>query len=176
MKLMRQDFLSLQIFNYKNKVTLSHFPPFALFSLKPKPSINPLPNSQFLFPFNCNGRASTWCWVSPTDEILIGYYLRNKNSEEVQNFRCSDLINELNLYEYDPFELPYTSLYYTIDNRRQLYCFTAKVDGHKRHCRTRFWWKKGVFQDITGAGNVVLGTKTLFVFLSWKFPQHCYQN
>lgn len=101
----------------------------------------------------------------PTDEILVGYYLRNKNSEQVQNFHGSDLIRELNLYEYDPIELSYTSFYYTIDNRRQFYCFTAKVGSERRHCRTGFWMKKGITRDINGGDdNVVLGQKSLFMF------------
>lgn len=99
----------------------------------------------------------------PTDETLVGYYLVNKNSQELQVFIGCDLIKEVNLYAHDPFELRFPSSY-TIQYQRQFFCFTAKVDEEVRHCNTGFWMKKGTPCEITGAGNVVLGTKTLFIF------------
>ncbi|XP_058765392.1 NAC domain-containing protein 96-like [Vicia villosa] len=80
----------------------------------------------------------------PNDEILIGYYLANKNNEELHIFNGSHMIKEMNLYDTDPFEL--------------------------RHCTTGFWKKKGNVRNITNADNVVLGTKTLFVFYLGKSP------
>nr|QSD99880.1 NAC family transcription factor [Melilotus albus] len=98
----------------------------------------------------------------PSEEVLVGYYLTNKNNEEVQHFHGSELIKELNLYAYDPFEFPYAPTF-SFDHQRHWYCFTAKVAEERRPCRTGFWKKKGSVRDITVAGgNVVLGTKTLF--------------
>ncbi|XP_058767506.1 uncharacterized protein LOC131641221 [Vicia villosa] len=68
----------------------------------------------------------------PNDEILIGYYLANKNNEELHIFNGSHMIKEMNLYDSNPFELSPASSY-------------------------------SIYND-----NVVLGTKTLFVFYLGK--------
>ncbi|MCI31727.1 NAC domain-containing protein 72-like, partial [Trifolium medium] len=107
----------------------------------------------------------------PTDEILVGYYLANKNSEKVQVSNGYDLIIELDLYAYDPFDFPYTLFYYTIKNQLQFYCFTGKVDEEMRHCKSGFRMKKKHVRDNTSVGNVVLEKKTLFNFYIGNFPK-----
>ncbi|XP_058768069.1 NAC domain-containing protein 78-like [Vicia villosa] len=47
----------------------------------------------------------------PNDEILIGYYLVNKNDEDLHIFNGSHMIKEMNLYDFDPFELSPASSY-----------------------------------------------------------------
>jgi hypothetical protein len=100
----------------------------------------------------------------PSDELLVIYYLANKNNEEVQNFNGSDLIKELNLYQYDPFELRLTPSFF-FRHPREFYCFTAKVDEQMRQCKIGFWMQKGAVRDIiVGTDNVLVGKKSLFMF------------
>jgi hypothetical protein len=108
---------------------------------------------------------------APSDELLVSYYLANKNNEEVQNFNGSDLIKELNLYQYDPLELPLSPSFF-FRHPREFYCFTAKVDEQRRHCKIGFWMRKGVVRDICGVDNVVVGKKSLFMFYIGNSPQN----
>ncbi|XP_058768066.1 NAC domain-containing protein 96-like [Vicia villosa] len=105
----------------------------------------------------------------PNDEILIGYYLANKNNEDLHIFNGSHMIKEMNLYDTDPFELSPASSYSIYNDRHwHWYCFTAKINEERRHCKTGFWKKKGNVRNITNADNIVLGTKSLFVFYLGK--------
>ncbi|XP_058767505.1 NAC domain-containing protein 40-like [Vicia villosa] len=105
----------------------------------------------------------------PSDLVLVGYYLANKNNEELHDFNGSYIIKEMNLYEFGPFELPHASSF-QFNNRRHLYYFISKIDEERRHCKTGFWKKKGNVCEITNGGNTLLGMKALFVFYLGKSP------
>jgi len=108
----------------------------------------------------------------PYDELLVSYYLANKNNEEVQNFNGSDPIKELNLYQYDLFELHLAQSFF-FPHTREFYCFTAKTDEPRRHCKTGLWMQKGAVGDITAAtDDVLVGNKSLFVFYIGNSPQN----
>jgi hypothetical protein len=107
----------------------------------------------------------------PSDEQLVSY-LANKNNEEVQNFHGSDRIKELRLYRYDPFELHLAQSFF-FPHTREFYCFTAKTEEPRRHCKTGFWMQKGAVRDITvGADDVLVGKKSLFIFYIGNSPQN----
>ncbi|XP_058768070.1 NAC domain-containing protein 71-like [Vicia villosa] len=88
----------------------------------------------------------------PNDEILIGYYLANKNKEDLHIFNGSHMIKEMTLYDSDPFELSPASSYSIYNGRHwHWYCFTTKINEERRHCKTGFWKKKGNVQRTNWA-------------------------
>ncbi|MED6149580.1 hypothetical protein PIB30_063835 [Stylosanthes scabra] len=142
-----------------------------------EPQQNELPHS------HCQSRSVTLppgCRFHPSEELLLRYYLKNKNGTGNWNvnggglgFDGSDLIRELDFYGYDPFELPDCACfaYGSGGRRRHWYCFTTvRVSRGERWKRERkvksgFWLKKGRVSNVNGGvGNVVLGTRTRFVF------------
>ncbi|XP_057721058.1 NAC domain-containing protein 71-like isoform X2 [Arachis stenosperma] len=119
------------------------------------------------------------CRFHPSEELLLSYYLTNKNGTGNWNgngglgFDGSDLIRELDFYDYDPFELPdFACFAYGYGGRRRhWYCFTTvRVSRgerwkRKRKVKSGFWLRRGRVSNVNGVGeNVVLGTRTRFVF------------
>ncbi|TKY57836.1 NAC domain-containing protein 30 [Spatholobus suberectus] len=104
----------------------------------------------------------------PSEELLLGHYLTNKNHNREGGFNGSDLIKELDLYDHHPFELPDAACFsYGYQGRkRHWFCYTAKKDMKRRSRKAKsgFWLRKGRVLDILGNGNAVLGTRTRFVF------------
>lgn len=110
------------------------------------------------------------CRFYPSEELLLRYYLANKNENLEEGFYGSDLIRELNLYDHDPFELPDAACFsYGYGGRkRHWFCYTVTKDTKRRRRKVKsgFWLRKGKVRDILGNGNsnAVLGTRTRFVF------------
>ncbi|KAK7383154.1 hypothetical protein VNO78_28825 [Psophocarpus tetragonolobus] len=105
----------------------------------------------------------------PSEEVLLRYYLTKKNENREGGFYGSDLIMELNLYDHNPFELPDAACFsYGFQGRkRHWFCYTVTKDTRRRSRKAKggFWLRKGRVRDIFGdAGDVVLGTRTRFVF------------
>ncbi|XP_057423785.1 NAC transcription factor 29-like [Lotus japonicus] len=105
----------------------------------------------------------------PSEEILLNYYLINKN--QGQDFDGANLITELELFEYDPFDLP-DSTSFAYDHRgrkRHWYYFTERDMHRNKMTMSGFWLRDGRVQiPSSGAGNVVLGTRTSFIFHTGK--------
>ncbi|XP_058768072.1 NAC transcription factor 29-like [Vicia villosa] len=102
----------------------------------------------------------------PSDELTVGYFLANKNNPELQAFNGCQMIPELNVYRYDPYEMLLAPSF-SLEHRSHFYCFAPKVEDEitVRHCVSGFWKKIGNVRDIrVGADNVALGKKSLFVF------------
>ncbi|XP_028772567.1 NAC domain-containing protein 71-like isoform X2 [Neltuma alba] len=109
------------------------------------------------------------CRFYPSEEQLLCYYLSNKNAGG--NFHGCDLIREIDLYDYDPSRLPEIACfsYGYRGRKRHWYCYTARVlkgaRGKTRMVKTGYWMRKGGARNVlNGGGNVVLGTRTTFVF------------
>ncbi|XP_044475366.1 NAC domain containing protein 52-like isoform X4 [Mangifera indica] len=115
------------------------------------------------------------CRFYPSDEQILSYYLTNKNSnaDKPGNPFSYDLIKELDLFEYQPFELP-ERVCYTYGRggrKRHWYCY-CKVEARKgrKSCEVKngYWRKKGTVREVVKSnnegGNVILGRKTSFVF------------
>ncbi|CAL0322471.1 unnamed protein product [Lupinus luteus] len=112
----------------------------------------------------------------PSEDLLLRYYLTNKNTpnndtgNRHHDFYGSDLIRELDLYGYDPLDLPETACFsYGYGGRKShWYCYTVRVlkERRRRKVRSGFWVKNGKVRDIFGNGgdDAVLGTRTRFVF------------
>ncbi|TKY57837.1 NAC domain-containing protein 68 [Spatholobus suberectus] len=105
----------------------------------------------------------------PSEELLLGYYLTNKNHNRERDFDGSDLIKELDLYNHYPFELPDSACFsYGYQGRkRHWFCYTVRKETKRgsRNVKSGFWLRKGRVLDIFGnGGNAVLGTRTAFVF------------
>ncbi|KDP41704.1 hypothetical protein JCGZ_16111 [Jatropha curcas] len=119
------------------------------------------------------------CRFYPSDEQLLCFYLTNKNNtnrdaDDVNsNTNGYDLIKELDLYDYEPFDLPDNSCYaYGCGGRkRHWYCY-AKLrvlnesrGGRSRRAKGGYWRKSGRVRDVAGpGGKAVIGRRTRFVF------------
>ncbi|KAK7321683.1 hypothetical protein VNO77_32547 [Canavalia gladiata] len=107
------------------------------------------------------------CRFYPSEELLLDYYLTNKNENREEGFYSSDLIRELDLYGYDPFELPDAACFsYGYQGmKKHWFCYSVKVAKHTRRVKSGFWLRKGRVRDVFGNDRkVVLGTRTRFVF------------
>jgi hypothetical protein len=125
------------------------------------------------------------CRFYPSHQQLVCHYLTNKNGNGNSNPRIDDsvngydLIRELELYNYEPFELPGTACFsYGCGGRkRHWYCYTVRV-AKERKGRTRrtttngYWRRRGTVRDVLGSGGkVVVGTRTSFVFYLGNSPK-----
>ncbi|KAJ8538098.1 hypothetical protein K7X08_014638 [Anisodus acutangulus] len=102
----------------------------------------------------------------PSDQQLISYYLSPKNGSDHFGF---NLIKEIDLYNFDPFNLPDSACfkYGRGGRKRHWFCFVARVlKGVKRRGGGGYWKKIGRVKDVVGAGaeKVVAGTRRSFVF------------
>ncbi|KAJ7966596.1 NAC domain protein [Quillaja saponaria] len=113
------------------------------------------------------------CRFYPSEEQLLSYYLTNKNTNanRDENFYNYNLISELDLYDYDPFELPEIACfpYGSGGRKRHWYCYTdsivKKTKGKSRKVKSGYWRRNGRVRDVLGrGGKLVLGTRTRFVF------------
>ncbi|CAN4092676.1 unnamed protein product [Withania somnifera] len=108
----------------------------------------------------------------PSDRQLISYYLSSKNGagSDNRNSIGFDLIEELDLYKFDPFNLPDSACfrYGRGGLKRHWFCYVASVlkGGRRRASGGGYWKKRGRVTDIVGAGvgKVVVGTRKRFVF------------
>ncbi|GAB4852212.1 hypothetical protein Ancab_016404 [Ancistrocladus abbreviatus] len=122
----------------------------------------------------------------PSEEQLLCCYLPYRNnvlstssSANPNNINNGGLnvIKEINLYNYDPFDLPEVTCFrfgYR-GKKRHWYCYTEKFNGggggggeRRRRAGCGFWKRKGRVRDVMGIGNgggkVVLGRRSCFVF------------
>ncbi|MCD7470280.1 hypothetical protein HAX54_010009 [Datura stramonium] len=105
----------------------------------------------------------------PSDQQLICYYLSSKNGADRRNGFGFDLIQEIDLYNFDPFNLPDSACfrYGRGGRKRHWFCFVARVlKGGRRRAGGGYWKKRGGVRDVVGAGagKVVVGTRKSFVF------------
>ncbi|XVF39896.1 hypothetical protein PTKIN_Ptkin01aG0069800 [Pterospermum kingtungense] len=111
------------------------------------------------------------CRFYPSDEELLNHYLTGKNSSNAADradVYCYDLIEELNLYDYEPSDLPEGACFVHghRGRKRHWFCYTESKGGNscKRRAKGGFWRRTGQRRDVFGGGNVLLGTRTKFVF------------
>ncbi|KAK4352109.1 hypothetical protein RND71_027627 [Anisodus tanguticus] len=105
----------------------------------------------------------------PSDQQLICYYLSLKNGSDHCNDFGFNLIEEIDLYNFDPFNLPDSVCfkYGRGGRKRHWFCFVARVlKGGRRRAAGGYWKKRGRVRDMVGAGagKVVVGTRKSFVF------------
>ncbi|KAF9668545.1 hypothetical protein SADUNF_Sadunf14G0014600 [Salix dunnii] len=111
------------------------------------------------------------CRFYPSDEQLC-YYLKNKNRtipNDTDDVNGYDLIKELDLYDYDPFDLPENACYaYGYKARkRHWYCFTKEqVRVTRRKAKGGYWRRSGRVRDavVGPGGKAVMCTRTRFVY------------
>ena len=109
------------------------------------------------------------CRFYPSEEELLNHYLTGKNSSvavDRVDMYGYDLIKELNLYGYEPSDLPEGTCFMHgyRGRKRHWFCYTESKGGRKRRAKGGFWRKIGKVRDVFDGGNVVLGTRTKFVF------------
>ncbi|XP_022772202.1 protein CUP-SHAPED COTYLEDON 3-like [Durio zibethinus] len=111
------------------------------------------------------------CRFYPSEEELLNHYLTGKNrsvSADRADMCSCDLIGELNLYDYEPSDLPEGACFVHgyRGRKRHWFCYTESKGGTsgRRRAKGGFWRKIGKVRDVLGGGNVLLGTRTKFVF------------
>ncbi|XP_048613615.1 NAC domain-containing protein 5-like [Brassica napus] len=105
----------------------------------------------------------------PTDEEIVGDYVRPKNFES-NTSRVDEVMSTVDIYEFDPWELPYKSRINSTDE--VWYFFGCKKDQHNRgerqsrRTKSGFWKKTGPTMGIMRKrGNrEKIGEKRVFVF------------
>lgn len=123
------------------------------------------------------------CRFYPSEEQLLCYYLHHKNDNSSSSSSLSDsnpnfygAIKEINLYDFNPFELPVvTSFRFGYRGRkRHWYCYTERINGREEERGSRragfgFWKRKGRVRDVLdNGGKVILGRRNRFVFYLHK--------
>ncbi|XWS21221.1 hypothetical protein CRYUN_Cryun30bG0036700 [Craigia yunnanensis] len=110
------------------------------------------------------------CRFYPSEEELLNHYLTGKNSSvtvDRVDMYGNDLIRELNLYDYEPSDLPEGACFVHgyRGRKRHWFCYTESKGGKgRRRTKGGFWRKIGKVRDVIDGGNVLLGTRTKFVF------------
>ncbi|GJW25172.1 transcription factor JUNGBRUNNEN 1-like protein [Tanacetum coccineum] len=100
----------------------------------------------------------------PTDEELVGFYLRRKVDKKPLNF---DLIRQIDIYKYDPWDLPKTSD--MTDNERYFFCKRGRKYRNSlrpnRVTDSGFWKATGIDRPIySSTGSVCIGLKKSLVY------------
>ncbi|KAJ8772825.1 hypothetical protein K2173_028002 [Erythroxylum novogranatense] len=116
------------------------------------------------------------CGFYPSEEQLLCYYLTHKNRRAVgdaasgsDDFNACDFIKEVDLYSYQPSELPENACFgYSCGGmKKHWYCYTkvSAAEASGRSTKGGFWKMrdKGV-QVVDSAVNSVIGNKSEFVF------------
>ncbi|XP_057490134.1 NAC domain-containing protein 72-like [Actinidia eriantha] len=107
------------------------------------------------------------CRFYPSEEQLVCYYLTHKNNDD-RRFGF-DAINEIDLYNYNPFDLPDTACFRfgRGGRKRHWYCYVGTrvlKQGGRRRSGGGYWRRRGRARDVVGGGKVVVGTRRRFVF------------
>ncbi|GKC36275.1 transcription factor JUNGBRUNNEN 1-like protein [Tanacetum coccineum] len=100
----------------------------------------------------------------PTEEELVGFYLRRKVDKKPLNF---DLIRQIDIYKYDPWDLPKTSD--MTDNERYFFCKRGRKYRNSlrpnRVTDSGFWKATGIDRPIySSTGSVCIGLKKSLVY------------
>ncbi|KAM7517052.1 hypothetical protein LguiA_006635 [Lonicera macranthoides] len=119
------------------------------------------------------------CRFYPSDHQLLCNYLNHKNNGD-RRFGF-DVIKELDLYDYNPFDLPEITCFRfgRGGRKRHWYCYVAaarvlKERRNRRAAGGGYWKRRGSVRDVVGdgAGKVVVGTRRSFVFYLGDSPKH----
>ncbi|KAK1372910.1 NAC domain-containing protein [Heracleum sosnowskyi] len=113
------------------------------------------------------------CRFFPSDEHLLSIYLTQKHKPVPSNSSIANYIRELNLYDYEPFNLP-DSISYRFGKggrKRHYYCYVGRGrDEERRRGGGGFWKRSGRVRDVVfGKGDAVVGTRRGFVFYLGDF-------
>ncbi|KAK8512454.1 hypothetical protein V6N13_082997 [Hibiscus sabdariffa] len=111
------------------------------------------------------------CRFFPSKKVLFDFYLTGKNNPlpaDPADIYGYDLISELNLYDYEPFDLPDGTCFVHgyRGRKKHWFCYTKSKGRGERRRRAKggFWRRIGKDKDVFDGGNVVLGTKAKFVY------------
>ncbi|KAL5705670.1 hypothetical protein ACHQM5_023945 [Ranunculus cassubicifolius] len=100
----------------------------------------------------------------PTDSQILSHHLPIKNNNP--NNTNPNVISEIDLYNYDPFDLPEIDSFpygYRGSKKHWYYFSLGNPSGVKRKSKGGFWKRKCRTRNVM-EGGLVLGTKTSFVF------------
>ncbi|XP_075652110.1 NAC domain-containing protein 71-like [Castanea sativa] len=147
---------------------------------------DPIPSTQKLKP-TTSFSLPPGCRFHPSQHELVSFYLANKNRDPDpnpdENFSNGyDLIGELNLFDYDPFELPDDTCFsYGFGGRkRHWYCYCCSSSGRirsRRKTKNGYWKRNGKVRDVVGpCGRVQVGSRKSFVFYLGNSPETAFRT
>ncbi|KAL3514468.1 hypothetical protein ACH5RR_027185 [Cinchona calisaya] len=113
----------------------------------------------------------------PSEQELICYYLTSKNN--ATNHHDIDVIREIDLYNFDPFDLPESASFrFGGGGRRSHWYFyvgrvVLRESGRSRAAGAGYWKMRRRVRDVVraGAGKVVVGTRKSFDFYLGDSPK-----
>ncbi|XP_019156467.1 PREDICTED: NAC domain-containing protein 72-like [Ipomoea nil] len=111
----------------------------------------------------------------PSDEQLVGYYLSLKNDGDRHG--GTNVIKDINLYNFDPFNLPETFRFRFGRGGRRLhwFCFVVRAlkDRGTRRAGGGYWKRRGGVRVVVdrSLGKAVVGTRKCFVFYFGDSPK-----
>ncbi|KAE9457178.1 hypothetical protein C3L33_10919, partial [Rhododendron williamsianum] len=121
-----------------------------------------------------NPKLPPGCRFYPSEEQLLCYYLTSKNNNTSNDRRLElfdDVINEVDLYNYNPFDLPDSTCFRfgPGGRKRHWYCYVAarvlsSGGGGRRRAGGGYWKRRGGVRDVVGGKKVVVGTRRSFVY------------
>ncbi|XP_016752075.2 transcription factor JUNGBRUNNEN 1 isoform X2 [Gossypium hirsutum] len=107
----------------------------------------------------------------PTDEELVGFYLKRKVEKKLFTI---DLIKHVDIYKFDPWDLPRVSKVSSTVGEKEWYFFCKRGRKYKNSIRPNrvtvsgFWKATGIDKPIYGVGeyhnNSIIGLKKSLVY------------
>ncbi|KAI9076375.1 hypothetical protein K1719_028477 [Acacia pycnantha] len=111
----------------------------------------------------------------PTEEELISFYLKRK-LEGDQSEVINRVIPELDIYEYNPWDLPQVSGEASLRDTEQWFFFIPRQESEARGGRPRrltttgYWKATGSPNHVYSSDNRIIGMKRTMVFYNGRAP------
>ncbi|XVF55767.1 hypothetical protein PTKIN_Ptkin06aG0063700 [Pterospermum kingtungense] len=114
----------------------------------------------------------------PTEEELVSFYLRSKleGNREDLNHLMNRVIPDVDIYEFNPWDLPQFSLHLCHKDPEQWFFFVPRQESEARGGRPRrltttgYWKATGSPSFVYSSGNRPIGVKRTMVFYKGRAP------
>ncbi|KAI4348941.1 hypothetical protein L6164_009601 [Bauhinia variegata] len=111
----------------------------------------------------------------PTEEEIVSFYLRNKLDGE-RHQDMNRIIPELDIYDYNPWDLPQVSGVANLRDTEQWFFFVPRQESEarggrpKRLTTTGYWKATGSPSQVYSSDNRIIGMKRTMVFYGGRAP------